>query len=64
MYNVYLMCHIMSCIIRFASYENLMDFWRLIEPATKKMVRVTAKKEEPVLPRASVSIIIIISQNH
>ncbi|KAK7907603.1 hypothetical protein WMY93_016215 [Mugilogobius chulae] len=28
---------------RFASYEHLMSFWNLIESATQKMVRVTAK---------------------
>ncbi|XP_030015473.1 uncharacterized protein LOC115436698 [Sphaeramia orbicularis] len=33
---------------RFHSYDHLMAFWRLIEPATSKMIRVTNAKEASV----------------
>ncbi|XP_063767448.1 uncharacterized protein LOC134883163 [Eleginops maclovinus] len=33
---------------RFHSYDHLMAFWRLIEPATSRMIRVTSAKETSV----------------
>ncbi|KAG7477355.1 hypothetical protein MATL_G00068700 [Megalops atlanticus] len=29
---------------RFATYNHLMAFWQLVEPATQKMIRVTSSK--------------------
>lgn len=38
------------CILfeRFHSYDHLMAFWRLIEPATSRMIRVTSAREVSV----------------
>ena len=38
------------CILfeRLHSYDHLMAFWRLIDPATSRMIRVTSAREAPV----------------